>query len=177
MINDEFADVMFYLLRFADIANLDIEKVCFEKIAKNKKKYPVMLSRGTSKKYTEFKKKIKKKKMKKNNRFERLSKALRKNLLKRKEKKMGIMPDSWIRKMAVSNKMIDPFVDKLEKKNVLSYGLSSYGYDARVSRNFKVFTNVNSATVDPKDFLNQVLWIEMLINASSHQIVLRLQEQ
>ena len=91
--------------------------------------------------------------MKKNNRFERLSKALRKNLLKRKEKKkMGIMPDSWIRKMAVSNKMIDPFVDKLEKKNVLSYGLSSYGYDARVSRNFKVFTNVNSATVDPKKF-------------------------
>ena len=56
MINDEFADVMLYLLRFADIANLDIEKVCFEKIAKNKKKYPVMLSRGTSKKYTEFKK-------------------------------------------------------------------------------------------------------------------------
>ena len=65
---------------------------------------------------------------------------------------MGIMPDSWIRKMAVSNKMIDPFVDKLEKKNVLSYGLSSYGYDARVSRSFKVFTNVNSATVDPKKF-------------------------
>ena len=65
---------------------------------------------------------------------------------------MGIMPDSWIRKMAVSNKMIDPFVDKLEKKNVLSYGLSSYGYDARVSRSFKIFTNVNSATVDPKKF-------------------------
>ena len=62
MINDEFADVMLYLLRFADIANLDIEKICFEKIAKNKKKYPVMLSRGTSKKYTEFKKKIKIKK-------------------------------------------------------------------------------------------------------------------
>ena len=52
---------------------------------------------------------------------------------------MGIMPDSWIRKMAVSNKMIDPFVDKLEKKNVLSYGLSSYGYDARVSRSFSIF--------------------------------------
>jgi dCTP deaminase len=65
---------------------------------------------------------------------------------------MGIMPDSWIRKMAMQNKMIEPFVDKLEKKNVLSYGLSSYGYDARVSRNFKVFTNVNSATVDPKNF-------------------------
>ena len=62
MINDEFADVMLYLLRFADIANLDIEKICFEKITKNKKKYPIMLSRGTSKKYTEFKKKLQKKK-------------------------------------------------------------------------------------------------------------------
>ena len=48
--------------------------------------------------------------------------------------------------------MIEPFIDKLEKKDVLSYGLSSYGYDARVSRNFKIFTNVNSATVDPKNF-------------------------
>ena len=42
---------------------------------------------------------------------------------------MGIMPDSWIRTMAKEKKMIDPFVDKLEKKNVLSYGLSSYGYE------------------------------------------------
>ena len=41
--------------------------------------------------------------------------------------------------------------------------LSSYGYDARVSSSFKIFTNVNSATVDPKNFLNLVLWIEMLI--------------
>ena len=65
---------------------------------------------------------------------------------------MGIMPDSWIRKMAEEKGMIDPFIDKLEKKNVLSYGLSSYGYDARVSKNFKIFTNVNSATVDPKSF-------------------------
>ena len=48
--------------------------------------------------------------------------------------------------------MIDPFIDELQKKNVLSYGLSSYGYDARVSNNFKIFTNVNSATVDPKNF-------------------------
>ena len=65
---------------------------------------------------------------------------------------MGIMPDSWIRKMALEKNMIDPFIDKLEKQNVLSYGLSSYGYDARVSSNFKIFTNVNSATVDPKKF-------------------------
>ena len=54
MINDEFADVMLYLLRFADLANLDIEKICFEKIKKNEKKYPVKLSKGISKKYTEF---------------------------------------------------------------------------------------------------------------------------
>ena len=48
--------------------------------------------------------------------------------------------------------MIDPFVENLVSKNVLSYGLSSYGYDARVSSKFKIFTNVNSATVDPKKF-------------------------
>jgi|TARA_B100000287_G_C20661728_1_gene790361 dCTP deaminase len=65
---------------------------------------------------------------------------------------MGIMPDRWIKKMAVEKKMIDPFVENLVKENVLSYGLSSYGYDARVSRSFKIFTNVNSATVDPKNF-------------------------
>ncbi len=65
---------------------------------------------------------------------------------------MGIMPDSWIKKMSEEKKMINPFVEKLVKKNVLSYGLSSYGYDARVSREFKIFTNVNSATVDPKKF-------------------------
>ena len=65
---------------------------------------------------------------------------------------MGIMPDSWIKKMAIEKKMIDPFVENLVKKNVLSYGLSSYGYDARVSSSFKIFTNVNSATVDPKEF-------------------------
>ena len=65
---------------------------------------------------------------------------------------MGIMPDSWIKQMAIEKKMIDPFVEDQVKKNVLSYGLSSYGYDARVSSSFKIFTNVNSATVDPKDF-------------------------
>ena len=62
------------------------------------------------------------------------------------------MPDSWIKKMAIEKKMIDPFVEKLVKKNVLSYGLSSYGYDARVSNEFKIFTNVNSGIVDPKVF-------------------------
>jgi len=67
---------------------------------------------------------------------------------------MGIMPDFWIKEMAKKKDMINPFVEKLVKKNVLSYGLSSYGYDARVSNNFKVFTNVDSATVDPKKFSN-----------------------
>ena len=67
---------------------------------------------------------------------------------------MGIMPDFWIKKMVKEKQMISPFVEKLEKDGVLSYGLSSYGYDARVSKNFKIFTNVNSATVDPKDFSN-----------------------
>ena len=65
---------------------------------------------------------------------------------------MGIMPDSWIKKMALERKMIDPFVENQVKENVLSYGLSSYGYDARVSEEFKVFTNVDSAIVDPKNF-------------------------
>ena len=63
--------------------------------------------------------------------------------------------------MSIENKMIDPFVENLVKDNVLSYGLSSYGYDARVSTSFKIFTNVNSATVDPKIFLILALWIEM----------------
>ena len=48
--------------------------------------------------------------------------------------------------------MIEPFVDDQKRDGVISYGLSSYGYDARVSREFKIFTNVDSATVDPKDF-------------------------
>ena len=67
---------------------------------------------------------------------------------------MGIMPDFWIKEMAKTKNMINPFVEKLVKKNVLSYGLSSYGYDARVDENFKIFTNVDSATVDPKKFSN-----------------------
>jgi dCTP deaminase len=65
---------------------------------------------------------------------------------------MGIMPDHWIRKMAQEHKMIEPFVENLNKENVISYGVSSYGYDARVSNEFKIFTNVDSATVDPKAF-------------------------
>ena len=62
------------------------------------------------------------------------------------------MPDSWIKKMAKENNMIEPFADEQKKNGVISFGVSSYGYDARVSDEFKVFTNVNNALVDPKNF-------------------------
>ena len=65
---------------------------------------------------------------------------------------MPVMPDSWIRDMSVNHGMIEPFTETLRREGVISYGLSSYGYDARVSREFKIFTNVDSAVVDPKDF-------------------------
>lgn len=65
---------------------------------------------------------------------------------------MSVMSDRWIREMARSEGMIEPFVDRQESKGAISYGLSSYGYDARVSEEFKIFTNVDSAVVDPKDF-------------------------
>ena len=62
------------------------------------------------------------------------------------------MPDSWIKKMSKEKNMIEPFADEQNKNGVISYGVSSYGYDARVSDEFKVFTNVNNALVDPKNF-------------------------
>ncbi len=65
---------------------------------------------------------------------------------------MPVMPDHWIRDMATKQGMIEPFTEKLQREGVISYGLSSYGYDARVSPEFKIFTNVDSAVVDPKDF-------------------------
>jgi len=68
---------------------------------------------------------------------------------------MSVMPDSWIREMAQKHGMIEPFTENLKRDGVISYGLSSYGYDARVSREFKIFTNVDSAVVDPKDFSSQ----------------------
>ena len=87
---------------------------------------------------------------------------------------MSILPDSWIRQQALDHKMIEPFVDNQVREahssellavangnapiivpkpeGVISYGVSSYGYDARVSDEFKIFTNVDSAIVDPKAF-------------------------
>ena len=65
---------------------------------------------------------------------------------------MTIMSDKWIKSMAKSHGMIDPFEEKQVRGTKISYGLSSFGYDARVSDEFKIFTNVNSEIVDPKNF-------------------------
>lgn len=65
---------------------------------------------------------------------------------------MSIKSDQWIRKMAREHGMIDPFVEGQVRAGVISYGLSSYGYDIRVADEYKVFTNVNNAIVDPKHF-------------------------
>ena len=65
---------------------------------------------------------------------------------------MTVLSDRWIKKMSKTKKMITPFVDKQNRKGKVSFGLSSYGYDARVSNEFKIFTNVNSGIVDPKVF-------------------------
>ncbi|MGC8532420.1 MAG: dCTP deaminase [Acidiphilium sp.] len=65
---------------------------------------------------------------------------------------MPVMPDVWIREQALTRGMIEPFVETQKRDGVISYGLSSYGYDARVADEFKIFTNVDSAVVDPKDF-------------------------
>ena len=67
-----------------------------------------------------------------------------------------VQSDRWIRKMALEEGMIEPFADgqvrHVESKKIVSYGLSSYGYDLRVSPKFKVFTNVHNSIVDPKQF-------------------------
>ncbi len=65
---------------------------------------------------------------------------------------MGIKSDRWIRKMAREHHMIEPFVEDQVRDGVISYGVSSYGYDIRVADEFKIFTNVYSAIVDPKHF-------------------------
>ncbi len=67
---------------------------------------------------------------------------------------MSVMSDKWIREMAEKG-MIEPFMDKQVRKGCISYGVSSYGYDARCADEFKIFTNVNSSIVDPKDFSSQ----------------------
>lgn len=68
---------------------------------------------------------------------------------------MGLKPDHWIRKMSREQGMIEPFAENKVRKGVISYGVSSYGYDIRVADEFKIFTNVYSAIVDPKAFDTQ----------------------
>ncbi len=70
---------------------------------------------------------------------------------------MAIMRDHWIREQSLKHGMIDPFVEQLKRDNVVSYGVSSYGYDARVAPEFQIFTNVDSAIVDPKSFSKKSL--------------------
>ena len=65
---------------------------------------------------------------------------------------MAILSDRWIREKALGEAMIEPFVEAQRREGCISYGLSSYGYDARVADEFKIFTNVDSAVVDPKNF-------------------------
>src|ERR1700682_3396250 len=65
---------------------------------------------------------------------------------------MSIKPDTWITRMAREHQMIEPFVDDHVRQGVISYGVSSYGYDVRVGDEFKVFTNVYNTVVDPKNF-------------------------
>jgi len=65
---------------------------------------------------------------------------------------MTVLSDKWIKEMVRTNNMISPFENKQVRDNKISYGLSSFGYDARVSNEFKIFTNINSEIVDPKNF-------------------------
>ena len=65
---------------------------------------------------------------------------------------MSIKSDKWIKKMSITESMIKPFVENNIRKDVISYGLSSYGYDIRVSDEYKIFTNINNSVIDPKKF-------------------------
>jgi len=69
---------------------------------------------------------------------------------------MSIKSDRWIRRMSAEHKMLEPFeagqVREVNGDKIVSYGTSSYGYDVRCADEFKIFTNINSAIVDPKNF-------------------------
>ncbi len=65
---------------------------------------------------------------------------------------MTVKADRWIKRMAVEHGMIQPFEDRQVRQGVVSYGLSSYGYDIRVADEFKIFTNINTTVIDPKSF-------------------------
>lgn len=65
---------------------------------------------------------------------------------------MSVKSDRWIRQMAREQRMIEPFAEAQKRERVISYGLSSYGYDLRVADEYRIFTNVNTTIVDPKNF-------------------------
>ncbi len=65
---------------------------------------------------------------------------------------MPVKSDRWIRQMAREQRMIEPFAEAQKRERVISYGLSSYGYDLRVADEYRIFTNVNTTIVDPKNF-------------------------
>ena len=81
---------------------------------------------------------------------------------------MSVLSDRWIKKMALEKEMIKPFVPEQTRGNNISYGLSSFGYDARVSNEFKNFTDVDSAIVDPKKVGLDVSALITLVSESSH---------
>jgi dCTP deaminase len=76
-----------------------------------------------------------------------------------------VLPDHWIRRMAMEHRMIEPFVERQTRDGVISYGLSSYGYDARVGNSFRIFHNVDSAVVDPKNF-SPISFVERTVSES-----------
>lgn len=65
---------------------------------------------------------------------------------------MSLKSDRWIKKMCLEQKLIDPFINQQVCEGVISYGLSSYGYDIRVAEEFFIFTNIHTTVVDPKNF-------------------------
>ena len=83
---------------------------------------------------------------------------------------MSIQPDSWIKKMCKEHNMIEPFVDHQVSEGKISYGLSSMGYDVRISDEYRIFTNVNSSLVDPKNFRMKILLREKVLIALYLQI-------
>lgn len=68
---------------------------------------------------------------------------------------MAIKPDKWITRKCLENKMIEPFEPRQVRQGIISYGVSSYGYDIRVANEYKIFTNVNNTLVDPKNFTSE----------------------
>jgi dCTP deaminase len=90
---------------------------------------------------------------------------------------MSIKSDKWIRRMAEQHGMIEPFepgqVRLADGKKIISYGTSSYGYDIRCAPEFKVFTNIHSTVVDPKNFDEKALSTSTATTASSRPTALR----